>query len=174
MNAGIEIRPATVADAAALAEIGARIFKDTFGPDNTAEDMAAYLAKSFSEKLQRAEIEDKARRIFLAWHGQEVAGYAQLWMESFDPAVQGPKPIRLNRLHVDKSWHGKGIAQALMQTCLDTSVKLGFETIWLGVWERNARAIAFYHKFDFQKVGEQTFVLGEDVQQDWVMARSLS
>ena len=81
--------------------------------------------------------------------------------------------MELKRLYVTRSWHGKGVAQALMDAALDAARARGAKTLWLGVWERNERAVAFYGKYGFARVGEHTFVLGSDAQTDWLLARPL-
>ena len=86
-------------------------------------------------------------------------------------AVQGPAPLELKRLYVARAWHGQGVAQALMDAVLDAARASGARTLWLGVWERNPRAAAFYAKYGFTRVGEHTFVLGADAQTDWLLAR---
>jgi len=88
--------------------------------------------------------------------------------------VRGPAPLELKRLYVARAWHGHGVAQALMDAALTAARAHGAQTLWLGVWERNARAAAFYRKYGFTRVGEHTFVLGTDPQTDWVLARPLS
>lgn len=85
----------------------------------------------------------------------------------------GPAPLELKRLYVARAWHGRGVAQALMNAVLDAARARGAKTLWLGVWERNPRAVAFYEKYGFTRVGEHSFILGSDVQTDWVLARPL-
>jgi ribosomal protein S18 acetylase RimI-like enzyme len=61
-----------------------------------------------------------------------------------------------------------------MDAALDAARARGAQTMWLGVWERNPRAVAFYSKYGFTRVGEHTFMLGADAQTDWVLARGLT
>jgi ribosomal protein S18 acetylase RimI-like enzyme len=68
---------------------------------------------------------------------------------------------------------GRGVGAALMQACLEEAGRRGCETVWLDVWERNPRAIAFYRKWGFAEVGNQAFQLGEDLQNDILMARAV-
>ena len=82
--------------------------------------------------------------------------------------------MELKRLYVARAWHGQGVAQALMDAALDTARARGAQTLWLGVWERNPRAVAFYAKYGFVRVGEHTFVLGGDAQTDWLFARPVT
>jgi len=87
--------------------------------------------------------------------------------------IEGAKPIELVRLYVSQEWLGRGAGEALMRACVDETRNTGHETLWLGVWERNARAQAFYRKWDFRAVGEHMFQLGSDMQRDILMERTL-
>lgn len=168
----VRIRNATVEDAERVSAFAARTFEETFASDNTAEDMAAYLAETFTPALQRDELADLDMRTILAERDGATVAYAQLAAHEAPPCVAGPAPIELARFYVDRAAHGEGIAQRMMQRVLDEVVRMGGATVWLGVWERNARAIAFYRKMGFEDVGSQPFVLGTDVQTDRVMQRA--
>lgn len=165
------VRLATADDALLLARMGARTFRDTFGADNTAEDMAAYLARSFSPEIQAAELADAATDFLIAFAGDEPAGYAKVRAGSAPACVRGTSPLEICRLYADTPWIGRGVGGTLMQACLGHAASLGCDVIWLDVWERNPRAIGFYERWGFAVVGEQDFVLGDDVQRDLLMAR---
>jgi ribosomal protein S18 acetylase RimI-like enzyme len=87
--------------------------------------------------------------------------------------VEGANPVEIVRLYVSRDWLGRGIGEQLMRACIDEARQTGHETLWLGVWERNARAQAFYRKWNFHTVGEHVFELGSDLQRDIVMERTL-
>lgn len=172
----VHIRPATSADAARLSRVAAATFRETFEGENTPEDIARYLAESFSEEQQAADIADPAAIVLLAEHSKnggrpELVGYAHLVFGPAPPSVRATNPIELKRLYVARAWHGRRVAQALMDAALEAAHARGAATLWLGVWERNPRAIAFYGKYGFTRVGEQTFMLGADAQTDWVLCR---
>ena len=176
------VRLATLADAARLSRLGAATFRDTFESENTPEDMARYLAEAFTPERQTAEIADPAGAVLLAeregasddTNSAELVGYVHVLSGPTPAAVQGPAPMELKRLYVARAWHGRGVAQALMDAALDAASARGAQTLWLGVWERNPRAVAFYAKYGFTRVGEHTFRLGADAQTDWVLARPLA
>jgi diamine N-acetyltransferase len=170
----ISIRRATIEDAALVAGLAERTFRETFAPDNRPEDMALHLAQSYGVAQQTAEMSDPAMTTLLVWVDGQAAGYAQLRAGPAPGCVTGSTPIELLRFYVDRPWHGQGVAQALMQAVLDAAGLHGGKTLWLGVWERNARAQAFYRKYGFADVGSQVFVLGTDPQTDRVMARPLA
>lgn len=175
------VRPATAADASRLSALGAATFRETFEGENTPEDMARYLAEAFTPARQAAEIADPSAVMLVAERGSAagddedaaLVGYAHLMAGPAPAAVHGPAPLELKRLYVARAWHGRGVAQALMDAVLDAARARGAETLWLGVWERNPRAAAFYAKYGFARVGEHTFLLGADAQTDWLLARPL-
>jgi ribosomal protein S18 acetylase RimI-like enzyme len=171
------IRPATVSDAPALATFAAEAFADTFAADNTPDDMAAYVAGAFGEAQQRVELSDAANVVLLAERADELAGYAML-RDGAVPrgavSVNLADAMEIARLYAGRRWIGTGIGAALMQACLDLAIARQRQWIWLGVWERNARAIGFYARWGFTDVGSQSFQLGADRQTDRIMARRLA
>jgi ribosomal protein S18 acetylase RimI-like enzyme len=169
-----EIRFATEADVEALTEFGARTFKESFGMDNTAEDMERHLQSAWRPELQRAEVLDPLLDTLLARDSNgALAGFAQLRDRRAPKGVATTRPVELWRFYVDKPWQGRGLARALMTAAEDCARARGGRELWLGVWERNARAQAFYRKCGFEKVGQQIFVVGNDPQTDHVMLRPL-
>ncbi len=169
----VTIRHANSDDARLLAELGASTFNETFAADNTSEDMDAYLAAHFSVEQQAAELAHPASSFLIAEVDGKAAGYAKLQAGEPPKDIEGAKPIELVRLYVSSEWFGRGVGEALMRACLDMARNAGHETLWLGVWERNARAQAFYRKWEFRAVGEHIFQLGADAQRDILMERAL-
>ena len=165
------IRPATTADAARLARFASRLFRQTFAAQNTPENMNAYVSSAFSEARQLSEITDAATVTLIAEANGAFVGYAQLRTSRPPSCVPDPQAIELVRLYVDRALHGGGLAQALMQAALDSASSRA-ASMWLGVWEHNPRAIAFYRKCGFDDVGSHEFRLGEDRQIDRIMWRA--
>ncbi len=171
----IEIRRGDYADAAALAPLAVQIFNDTFAgnPLNAPEDMNAYIAEFMSVEAFERELTDENSIFFIAEIGGEIIGYAKLQENSTEECVSDANPIELQRLYVDKNFHGKGIARDLMNECFAEATRKNYRTMWLGVWEFNFRAQKFYEKIGFSKVGTHVFQLGSDPQIDWVMEKTL-
>lgn len=169
----LRIRPGVPGDARRLAAFGARTFQETFGAENAPENMAAYLDGAYGEARQAAELADPAVVTLIAEDGDRMAGYAQLRGRAAPSCVAGPAPIELWRFYVDRPWQGRGVAGALMAATLEAAAARGAATLWLCVWERNARAQAFYRSSGFLDVGEAEFILGTDRQTDRVMARPI-
>ena len=167
------VRLARANDADSLAELGARTFRETFADDNRPEDMAAYLASSFGPVLQAAELADPHSLFLIAEIDGVATGYAKLLPGKPPDGVTDNKPIELVRLYVSEQWLGLGVGAALMRVCIDEAKQQGYRTLWLGVWEHNDRARAFYGKWRFRDVGQHIFQLGADAQRDVLMERSV-
>ena len=157
-----------------LTDLAARLFEQTFGAANSADDMRMYLATAFSRSAQVEELSDPTRVVWIAEDDDGTPiGYAMVRRGGEGPGVGGARPAEVQRLYTDRAWHGRGVGATLMLACVDQARAWASDVIWLAVWEKNQRAIAFYEKTGFKTVGRQTFVLGRDVQYDLVMARGL-
>lgn len=163
------IRIATTADAATLAAISLKTFVDTFAPHNSAADMDSYTSVAFTEEKQRREIETEGVVTLLGDEDGEAIAYAQIKKTPGSPHGD----VELARFYVDQPHHGRGIAQSLMDAVEQHAGILGGTRLWLGVWEHNLRAIGFYRKRGFVQCGAHPFLLGSDLQTDWLMNRTL-
>jgi ribosomal protein S18 acetylase RimI-like enzyme len=170
----IHVRPAAPSDAQRLAEFGARTFRDAFAAENRPENLDAYLAKTYGVQQQSAELGDPSVATLIAEADQEMVGFAQLRGGTTPVCVTGPRPMELWRFYVAREWHGQGVAPALMAALVAEALRRGAGTLWLGVWERNPRAQAFYRKSGYVVVGQQPFMLGRERQTDLVMARAIN
>ncbi|HUE87366.1 MAG TPA: GNAT family N-acetyltransferase [Vicinamibacterales bacterium] len=168
------IRRAGAAEAEALARFAERTFREAFEADNRPEDMDAYCATAFAPEIMRGYLSDPSvTTLVIVAEDGAFAAYAQLRPEAPGQDADLPQPFELWRFYVDKVHHGRGIAHQLMDATIAAARERGAGTLWLGVWERNTRAEAFYRKFGFVVVGSHTFVLGTDVQTDRLMARRI-
>lgn len=171
----LRIRQATAGDAAALAVFAARTFDETYGKDNRPEDLALHLATAFGPRQQAAELADPHVVTLLAHCDGRLAAYAQVRRAVPPPCVAGRAPIELHRLYIDRPWHGRGVSQRLLaEVRTVAAVQFGGATLWLKVWERNARAIAFYAKSAFVDVGVADYFVGTDRQTDRVLVSTLA
>jgi diamine N-acetyltransferase len=166
-------RRAEPIDAQQLAALAERTFRATFGSSNTRKNMDAHCASAYGEAIQASEIASPEIETFVCDDGAELVGYAQLRWGAAPSCVPATRPAEIQRIYVDQRWHGKGIAQALMSQVLTAAMRRNADQIWLGVWENNPRAMAFYQKFGFNKVGHHVFQLGDDPQQDWILCRGV-
>ncbi len=168
------IRTASHYDAGQLFRLAEATFRNTFGAMNTGEDMDLHCRTSYSEAIQAGEIANPDLLTLLCDGDEGLVGFAQLRWGDAPDCVAAQSPGEIQRLYVADAWHGKGIAQGLMNACIEAMKARGSDVIWLGVWEHNPRAIAFYRKCGFVEVGDHVFPLGSDPQRDIVMARSIA
>ena len=168
------IRHGTVADAPVLAAFAARTFQETFAHQSTEADMAAHLEKAYGVTQQAAELSDPDVTTLLAYRGGTLVAYAQMRRNRPPEVVPDPEAIELRRFYVDRPAQGTGLAQTLMAAVFEAARAAGAKHVWLGVFERNPRAIAFYRKCGFRDVGSQVFMLGSDPQRDRVMLATVA
>ncbi|HEY8104611.1 MAG TPA: GNAT family N-acetyltransferase [Gemmatimonadales bacterium] len=169
----LTIRRATAADAGRLAELAARTFSDTYAAYNDPADMAAHISARYGEGKQAEELADPASIYIVAELADQLIGYAYLVSQEAPGGVALDAPVEVVRFYVATEWHGRGVAQPLMEECIAEARRRGGRTLCLGVWEENPRAIAFYRKAGFTIVGKTAFHLGSQRQVDHVMAMSL-
>ncbi len=160
------IREATPADAALVAALARQSFTETFADSNTPEDLAAFLDTAYGEAQQGAELRDPAWTTWIAEVDGVPLAFAQMKRGPAEPCVTGPAPVELNRLYVLAAAKGTGLGSALMATLMDRARAEGFRTLWLGVWEHNTAAQAFYRRWPFRDVGHHVFTVGSDPQTD--------
>jgi GNAT superfamily N-acetyltransferase len=168
------IRIGGEADAAELAAFAARSFAEAFGPDNRPEDLSAHLAKTFGLAQQSAELRDPNTITLLAYEKGTLLAFAQLRRKPAPACITLERPIELHRFYVDRPAHGTGAAQSLMRAVHDAARQFDGRHLWLGVWEHNARAIAFYRKVGFRDFGSHDFFVGADRQTDRVLAMPIA
>ena len=169
----IQIKIASVKDAELVVELSRRTFYETFAQHNTTENMRIFMEEQYTREKQLAEVGAPGRIFLLAYDNDEPVGYASL-RESEPPSGLSQEPaIEIVQLYSDKKMIGKGVGAALMEACLDTARGQGKDWVWLGVWEHNHRAVAFYRKWGFERFGEHVFLVGLDAQTDWWMKKKL-
>src|SRR5215213_5551019 len=163
----MNIRYGTIEDATLLSELGAKTFYETFAKDNTPENMDTYLRKSFSPEIQLNELSEPDIIFVLVESEGILVGYAQLILNSQDEQIKHKRPMELRRIYTAQEYLGKGVGKELMKAAIDEARKQECDCIWLGVWEKNQRAIDFYKRWGFRAVGTHTFSVGGDPQNDF-------
>lgn len=169
----ITCRACTAADAAALAALGAQTFCETFEHCNTSEDMRQYISENFTPAALARELAMPQSEFYLAESAGRPAAYMKLNFGAAQTEPHFPGCAEVQRLYVLAECKRTGIGKALMETALRRAREEDSAGIWLGVWERNYPAQAFYKMFGFSQVGAHTFVLGQDVQTDLIFYKKL-
>jgi GNAT superfamily N-acetyltransferase len=170
----VRITEAGKAEAELIADLSRRTFYDTFAPHNSPENMEQFLQTEFTREKLMEQVGAPRNTFLLAWLGDRPVGYTRLYEGADLPrGMAGTASIEIARLYAEQDVIGKGVGKALMEACIDVARGKDKEWIWLGVWEHNLRAIAFYEKMGFEIFDRHIFLLGQDVQYDWWMRRRL-
>ena len=165
---------ASIDDADDIEYLSKKTFFDTFHAQNTKEDMEIFFRENFTHDKIKDELLNPLNYFFIAKINGENAGYCKLSAINKPDKFQDFKSIEICRLYALDNFIGEGIGKALMQYSIQFAAEQHASIIWLGVWEHNQRAIKFYKKFGFEKFDEHEFVLGKDVQNDWLMKKQLN
>lgn len=176
----ISIARVRASEATRLSDFSAALFDQTYGPVCRAADVDAYIAEHLSASAWLAELTDATGWVFAVVIDDQWAGYAHVKLSALPEGVPlapmaapSVTPLEICRFYVLRKWHGQGVAVNLLNSVLAHATSQGSPTVWLTTWQENARAIAFYEKWRFLKTGTATFLMGEELQQDYIMRREL-
>ncbi|HKT85283.1 MAG TPA: GNAT family N-acetyltransferase [Novosphingobium sp.] len=170
----MELRLARAADAARLAELGARSFTVKFGQLYRRGDLSAYLAESHSEAAVAGEIADPDMHVMLALDGERLLGFCKLVMDCAWPEhARGSKAIELRQLYTDPDATGRGIGTRLMDWALEEARRFGADEIQLSVYSENHGAQKFYARYGFEKIADTYFMVGQHRDEEFLFARML-
>lgn len=170
--ASVKIRPATTDDAAAMAELGAGTFTETFGHLYPPEDLQAFLAKNHTPESWTHTLADPQRGIFLAEHpnGRKIGficvGACKLPVQDLE-ATAG----EIQQLYVFAEFHNLRLGTGLMEVGLEWLAAQGRSPLYIGVWSENYGAQRFYGRYGFNKVGEYGFPVGKTVDREFILKR---
>ena len=167
------IQLAEPANAASLAKLAEKTFRDAFAQFIDKEDFESYVARSFNENQIRTELLDSASTFFIAKLKDKWVGYAKLHQSPPPDCIKQLPAIELARLYSMQQYLGSGIGAALLEACISYARSRAFKSIWLGSWKKNHRGNAFYTKMQFEVLGNKTFDIGSEIQEDYVFARSI-
>ncbi len=167
----VHFEPLTSIHAAELSELAQRIFIDTFLPSNAAEPVHAYANEYLSAEAFQKTLVDPAFTSLGVYVAGQLVGYIQL-VRNREESYEGTD-LELKRFYLEFSQHGKGIARDMMEKVYDIAKGLGYKKFWLGVWEKNDRALRFYTKNGFRRVSSHVFNMGGEIQTDDIYIKEL-
>lgn len=170
----IKIVGVTPNDVAQLQDISIQTFAETFSAVNTPEDMAQYLNESLSLSKLSDELNNKSSQFYFAVQGEQVIGYLKLNTGQAQTDVKDNDALEIERIYVSQAFLGKNIGKLLYEKAVQIARQVGARYIWLGVWEKNFRAISFYKKNGFVEFDQHVFMLGTDRQIDIMMKKALT
>ncbi|ALC89168.1 GNAT family acetyltransferase [Bacillus sp. FJAT-18017] len=169
----IHIRQCTLEDARILQEISYETFNDTFAHQNSPENMNAYLERAFNITQLEKELATDSSDFFFVYFNKEIAGYLKVNTNDAQSEQMGNDSLEIERIYVRNNFQKHGLGKHLLNKAVDIAVERNKKKIWLGVWEKNENAIAFYNKMGFVQTGAHSFYMGDEEQIDFIMTKTL-
>ncbi|MBT2641494.1 GNAT family N-acetyltransferase [Bacillus sp. ISL-41] len=170
----INLKRCTLEDLQTLQEISMDTFNETFKDQNSPENMSAYLEKAFNlEQLER-ELSNPSSQFFFVYSYDEVGGYLKVNTKDAQTEEMGNDALEIERIYVKNTFQKQGLGKYLFNRAMEIAMDSGKKKIWLGVWEKNENAIAFYKKLGFVQTGEHSFFMGDEEQTDLIMIKTLN
>jgi ribosomal protein S18 acetylase RimI-like enzyme len=165
----IEIRKATVSDLETIQKISIQTFIETFAAVNTPENIANYIKESLNTEQLTAELNNANSQFYIAYSDTEVVGYLKINFGDAQTETINENALEVQRIYVLQTFHGKNIGQLLLDKVKKIAQTMDVDSIWLGVWEENHRALQFYTKNGFVVFDKHVFIMGNDEQTDLLM-----
>ncbi|WNB91538.1 GNAT family N-acetyltransferase [Bacillus sp. NEB1478] len=169
----INIKKCTFEDSLKLQEISYETFNETFKHQNSPENMNAYLEKAFSLKQLEKELSNISSQFFFVYFNNEVAGYLKVNIDDAQSEEMGDETLELERIYIRNKFQKHGLGKYLLNKAIEIAMEGNKKKIWLGVWEKNENAIAFYKKLEFVQTGAHPFYMGDEEQLDFIMTKTL-
>lgn len=169
----VEIRACSREDLQKLQEISIETFKDTFKDQNSPDNMRAYLERAFNAKQLEAELSNSCSDIFFVYYNDELAGYLKLNRDEAQSEKMSDASLEIERIYIKKKFQKHGLGKYLLNQAIETALEHNKKNIWLGVWERNENAIAFYNRMGFVQTGSHSFYMGDEEQIDFILVKTL-
>ena len=169
----IKINKIDIEDIEILQEISIETFNDTFGEQNSSENLKNYLEKAFNPKKLLSELSNPFSDFYLIYFDKEPAGYLKLNASEAQSEKIDEEALEIERIYIRKKFQRNGLGKFLLNKAIDIAKNQDKKIIWLGVWENNKNAIEFYKKSGFIQSGQHSFYMGSEKQVDFIMKKKL-
>lgn len=169
----INIKKCALEDLHTLQEISYETFNDTFKDQNSPENMIAYLERAFNLKQLEKELFNLSSQFFFVYFNNDLAGYLKVNTNDAQSEEMGDESLEIERIYIKNQFQKHGLGKYLLNKALEIAMERKKKKIWLGVWEKNENAIAFYKKMGFVQTGAHSFYMGDEEQTDFIMAKTL-
>ncbi|TVY11431.1 GNAT family N-acetyltransferase [Paenibacillus cremeus] len=169
----VKLKQCTSEDLKILQNISIETFYDTFKDQNSPENMEAYLKRAFNlNQLEKELCNVSSEFYFICFH-EELAGYLKVNINDAQTEKMGNESLEIERIYIKSNFQGNGLGKYLLNQAVDIAIGQNKRKIWLGVWEKNENAIAFYRKMGFVQTGAHSFYMGDEEQIDFIMTQTL-
>ena len=169
----MNIKKCTLEDSRELREISHETYNETFKHHNSAENMNVYLERAFNLMQLTKELSNPSSQFYFVYFNNEVAGYLKVNTDNAQSEEMGDELLEIERIYIRNKFQKQGLGKCLLNKAMEIAMECKKNKIWLGVWEKNENAIAFYKKKGFVQTGAHSFYMGEDEQLDFIMTKTL-
>jgi len=169
----INIKQCTHQDLEELQEISCETFYETFREQNSKENLNAYLEKAFTLEQLKKELSNTSSYFYFICLYKEVAGYLKVNIYGAQSEDMGDESLEIERIYIKSKYQKNGLGKHLLNKAFKIAEESNKRKIWLGVWEKNENAIAFYKKMGFSQMGTHSFFMGDEKQTDFIMTKLL-
>ena len=169
----IHIKQCNLEDLQTLQEISCETFNETFKDQNSPENMSAYLEKAFNLKQLEQELSNMSSQFYFVYFQNELAGYLKVNTNDAQSEEMGNDSLEIERIYIKNKFQKHGLGKYLYSKAIEITQETNKKKIWLGVWEKNENAIAFYKKLGFVQTGAHSFYMGDEEQTDYIMTKTL-
>ena len=167
----IKIKKCNREDLQVLQDISIETFNDTFKDQNSSENMKAYLERAFNLKQLEKELSNLSSEFFFIYFHNEIAGYLKVNVNDAQSEEMGEESLEIERVYIHTKSQKYGLGKLLLNKAIEIAKKHNKKNVWLGVWEKNENAIAFYKKLGFVQTGFHSFYMGDEEQIDLIMTK---
>jgi diamine N-acetyltransferase len=168
------IKKCTLEGSRKLQEISYETFNETFKHQNSPKNMNAYSERAFTLEQLEKELSNPSSQFFFVYFNNEVAGYLKVNTHDAQSEAMGDESLEIERVYIKKKFQKHGLGKYLLNKAMKIAMECNKKKIWLGVWEKNENAIAFYKKMGFVQTGAHSFYMGDEEQTDFIMTKTLS
>ncbi|AEI42352.1 GNAT family N-acetyltransferase [Paenibacillus mucilaginosus] len=169
----ITIKKCTLEDSRTLQEISYETFNETFKDQNSPDNIKTYLERAFNINQLETELSHPFSQFFFVYFHNEAAGYVKVNANDAQSEVMGNEYLEIERIYIKSKFQKHGLGKVLLNKAMEIALECEKKKIWLGVWEKNENAIAFYKKMGFVQTGSHTFHMGDEEQIDFIMTKTL-
>lgn len=169
----INIKKCNIKDLPKLLEISYETFNETFKNQNSPENIKVYLESAFNLKQLEKELSNISSQFFFVYLNNEVAGYLKININDAQSEEISDESLEIERIYIKRKFQKHGLGMYLLNKAIEIAMEFNKKKIWLGVWEKNENAIAFYEKMGFVQTGSHSFYMGNEEQVDFIMTKIL-
>lgn len=169
----ISIKKCTIEDLHKLQGISYETFNETFKEQNSPENIDSYLERAFNLEQLEKELSNCFSQFFFVYFNHELAGYLKVNINDAQSEEMGDESLEIERIYIKNKFQKHGFGKYLLNKATEIAMERNKKKIWLGVWEKNENAIAFYEKMGFVQTGGHSFYMGNEEQTDFIMTKIL-